>query len=51
LYKEEGFEWRDKQKGLIKCVAGIGYLSGDEEEQQAVANKVIELIKYYLKLI
>jgi hypothetical protein len=51
LFKEEGFEWRDNQKGIIKCVDGIGYLSGDADEQQAVADKVIALIKHYLELI
>jgi hypothetical protein len=52
LYKEEGFEWRDNKKGgLIKCVDNIGYLSGDEDEQQKVADKVVEFIKRYLELI
>ena len=48
LMKNEGFVWRDKQKGIIKYSEPIGTLSGDETDQQQIADKVIELIKHYL---
>lgn len=48
LFKEEGFEWRDKQKGIIKISETLGVISGNEAEQQEIADKVIEKIRKYL---
>ena len=49
LLNDEGFEWRDKQKGIIKVSETLGMISGNDDEQQQIADKVIEKIRNYLR--
>lgn len=51
LVKEKGFAWSESPYGICKNVEDIGKISGDEKEQQVIAEKVSGIMKEYLEIL